>query len=130
MRTPLTYCTSIHCMDGRIQEPIRNYLTAKYDVKYVDTITEAGPCKILAENKDRNIIDSMRFRIGISLQKHNSNLIAVSGHHDCAGNPVADEQQKQQIMKAAKYLKDLYTEVEVVGFWIDHNWKLKTLKDV
>lgn len=125
----MSYCTSIHCMDGRIQEPIRKYLTAKYNVKYVDAITEAGPCKILAENKDKDIINSIHFRIGISLQKHDSNMIAISGHHDCSGNPVADELQKQQIGQAMKYLKDSYPHVEVSGFWINSEWELKPLAD-
>ena len=123
----MSYCTSIHCMDGRIQEPIRNHLTAQYDVKFVDTITEAGPCRILAENKNKDIIDSIHFRIGISLQKHNSNLIAISGHHDCAGNPIADEIHRQQVQQAMKYLKDLYPHIEVTGFWVDDNWKLTPL---
>ncbi|KPJ96565.1 MAG: hypothetical protein AMJ53_00300 [Gammaproteobacteria bacterium SG8_11] len=121
----MSYCTSIHCMDGRIQEPIRKYLTAKYNVKYVDAITDAGPCKILAEDKNRYIIDSIHFRVGISLQEHKSTLIVISGHHDCAGNPVADEIQKQQIRKAIKYLQNLYSQVEIAGFWIDHSWEIE-----
>lgn len=125
----MSYCTSIHCMDGRIQESIRSYLTAKYDVKYVDTITEAGPCKILSQNENRGIINSIHSRITISLQKHNSSLIAISGHHDCAGNPVDDEIQRQQIRQAIKFLKDFYAHVEVTGFWIDSEWKLIPLAD-
>jgi hypothetical protein len=125
----MSYCTSIHCMDGRVQEPIRKFLTAKYELEYVDAITEAGPCKILAENKERDIIDSIHFRIGISLQKHNSNLIAISGHHDCAGNPTADEVQKQQIREAMNYLKNSYPHVEVTGFWINCEWELITLQE-
>jgi hypothetical protein len=116
-------------MDGRVQEPIRKYLTAKYNVRYVDAITEAGPCKILAQNENRNIIDSIHSRIGISLQKHNSGLIAISGHHDCAGNPAADEIQRQQIRQAIKYLKDSYADVEVTGLWIDSDWKLTPLAE-
>lgn len=123
----MSYCTSIHCMDGRIQEPIRKYLTVKYNVKYVDAITEAGPCRILAENNDRDIIESIHFRIGISLEKHYSNLIAVSGHHDCAGNPTTDEIQKQQIRQAMEYLKDSYPHVEISGFWVDHKWGIEPI---
>jgi Putative carbonic anhydrase len=95
-------------MDGRVQEPIRNYLTEKYNVRYVDSIHS---------------------RIGISLQKHNSGLIAISGHHDCAGNPAADEIQRQQIRQAIKYLKDSYAHVEVTGLWIDSDWKLTRLAE-
>ena len=39
----MSFATSIHCMDGRIQEPIIQYIKTKYDVQYVDVITEPGP---------------------------------------------------------------------------------------
>lgn len=125
----MSYCTSIHCIDGRIQEPIRKYLTSKYNVKYVDTITEAGPCRILAENQSGCNIDSIHFRIGISLRRHNSNLIAISGHHDCAGNPISDEQHKQQIGESMKHLRDIYPQIEVVGFWINKEWEVTKLSE-
>lgn len=113
-------------MDGRIQEPIRKYLKENYKVKYVDTITEPGPCKILAENKERALIDSILQRIKISINNHKSHLIAISGHHDCAGNPCPDAEQKEQVKRSVEYLKGLYPEVEVIGFWIDSNWEVIT----
>ena len=41
------FCTSVHCLDGRIQEAILEYLKANYQVEYVDVITEPGPCRII-----------------------------------------------------------------------------------
>lgn len=123
----MNFCTSIHCIDGRVQEPIRNYLKNKYKAKYIDTITEAGPCKILAENKNKNIIESIHSKIGVSFKNHQSTLIAISGHHDCAGNPCCCEEQKHQVRQSLKYLKDLYPKTEVIGLWIDSDWEVSAI---
>jgi hypothetical protein len=123
----MDFCTSIHCMDGRVQNPIQNYLKEKYSVKYIDSITEPGPCKILAEDKDKSVIDSIHSRIRISLEKHQSSLIAISGHHDCAGNPNTNEEQKQQVLQSMKFLKELYPRTEVVGLWVDGDWEVNAI---
>ena len=118
------FCTSIHCMDGRIQESIISYLKEHYSVKYVDAVTEPGPCKILAENNNKVLVDSIMDRVGISIDKHKSKLIAISGHHDCAGNPCGEETQKNQIKKSIKYCKNIYPDIDVIGLWIDDEWKV------
>ena len=123
----MEFCTSIHCMDGRIQGPIQDYLKSGYNVKYVDTITEPGPCKIIAEGKDKTAIDSILRRVKISVDIHKSNLIAISGHYDCAGNPCEEKIQKEQIKQSVEYIKGLYPETEVIGLWVDNNWEANAL---
>ncbi len=118
------FCTSIHCMDGRIQEPVIRFLKARYQVKYVDVITEPGPCRILAENRDKELVKSIVERINISVMKHKSQLIAVSGHHDCAGNPCDADTQKNQIKKSIDFCRDLYPNIDMIGLWIDNNWEV------
>ena len=119
----MTFCTSIHCMDGRIQEPIIKYLKDNYGVTYVDTITEPGPCKVLAEKQDTISVSAIIKRVEISVKKHGSKLIAVSGHYDCAGNPCDETTQKKQINEAIKYLKNNYPEIEIIGLWVDSKWQ-------
>jgi hypothetical protein len=72
----MDFCTSIHCMDGRVQK---------------------------------------------------SSLIAISGHHDCAGNPNTNEEQKQQVLQSMKFLKELYPRTEVVGLWVDGDWEVNAI---
>ena len=120
----MTFCTSIHCMDGRIQEPIIKYLKDNYSITYVDTITEPGPCKILARNEDKRSIDSILERAKISINRHGSKLIAISGHYDCAGNPCDEKTQKEQIQDSIKYLKNTYSEIKIIGLWVDNEWKI------
>lgn len=114
-------------MDGRIQEPVIKYLKEKYSISYVDTITEPGPCKILAENKDKISVNSIIERIKISINRHGSKLIAISGHYDCAGNPCDEEMQKQQIEKSIKYFRNNYPEIKIIGLWVDNEWKINTV---
>ncbi len=120
----MTFCTSIHCMDGRIQESTIRYLKENYEVDYVDAITEPGPCKILAENQDKILVDSILSRIDISINKHKSQLIFISGHYDCAGNPVDKTTQIDQVQKSIEFLKHNYPDTEISGLWIDDRWKV------
>ena len=120
----MTFCASIHCMDGRIQEPIIQYLKNNYGITYIDTITEAGPNKILAEHKNDTLLQSIFSRIEISINKHGSKLIAISGHYDCAGNPISEENQRKQIRASIRYLKNKYPETTVIGLWINQDWTI------
>jgi carbonic anhydrase len=123
----MNFCTSIHCMDGRIQEPIQRFLRKAYNAAFVDTITEPGPCKILAENADATVIESILRKVDISVRQHRSTLIAVSGHHDCLGNPTSERQQREQIQKSVELLKARYPYTEVIGLWIDRRWAVNTV---
>ena len=114
-------------MDGRIQEPVIRYLKENYGVSYVDTITEPGPCRILAGNEDNASLASIIERAEISINRHGSKLIAVSGHYDCAGNPCGEETQKEQIWESLKYLENRYPEIKLIGLWIDDEWKVSSV---
>ena len=123
----MEFVTSIHCMDGRIQEPLINFIKGKFDIKYIDVITEPGPCKILSQNLDNTIIESIENRIVISLNKHGSKMVFISGHYDCAGNPVSKEIQVNQIIKSEEFLRLKYPNVKVIKLWINENWEIEEL---
>ena len=118
------FATSVACMDGRIQQPLINWIKAKYSVDFVDVITEPGIDKILSENMDINLIKN---KINISINAHKSELVIVSGHHDCAGNPVSDEEHIAQIKKSIKVISLWNPNVTVVGVWVDHNWTVNVV---
>ena len=48
----MSFCTAINCMDGRTQLPVIEFLKDKFGVEFVDTITEPGPVRILADQPD------------------------------------------------------------------------------
>jgi carbonic anhydrase len=122
------FATAINCMDGRVQVPANEWIKKKFNVDYVDTITEPGPNKILAENKDSVAIDSIERRVAISVNKHGSKYIAVLGHHDCAGNPVDKESQLAHIQSAVRTVNSWGFPVETIGLWVDENWQVSEVK--
>jgi carbonic anhydrase len=112
--------TILECMDGRPQRKVADYLSTSFGVRNLDNITTAGLVRHLAEDTDQTstILDNL----DISIQQHGSRKVAVVAHHDCAGNPVSDKTQKQQIVAAVARLESLYPDVEVTGLWINENW--------
>jgi hypothetical protein len=109
-------------MNGRTQLPVIAYLKEKCNVDCVDMVTEAGPVRILADSKDRALVDSIKRRVEISTEKHRSRHVAVVGHFDCAGNPVSEGTQKEQIRKSIKTVLSWNFKVNVRGLWVDENW--------
>jgi hypothetical protein len=120
----MRFCTAINCVDGRVQLPVIRYLQKRFNVDYVDSITEAGPNLILSEYKNMVSIEAIFNKLNISIEKHNSVGIGIVGHYDCAGNPATQENQIRHIQKAIKLLRQQYENIEIIGLWVDKNWKL------
>lgn len=124
----MKFAAAINCMDGRVQKPVTEWMRRELGVDYIDVITEPGPNKILAENRDEAIMDSIKRRVGISVKKHNAKHVAVVGHHDCAGNPVDKENQIAHILTALKTVESWGFDARVIGLWVDENWKVHEVK--
>lgn len=118
------FCVTIQCIDGRIQRPVFDYIQEKYDYKYVDTITEPGVNKIIAENKEACLIDAIIEKLQISIKKHGSKHVFVSGHAECAGNPVEKDVQITQVNRAKEWLISQFPELKVTGLWINESWEV------
>ncbi len=118
------FATSICCMDGRIQLPIINWIKENYSADFVDTVTEPGVDKIVAENQDLSYIKK---KVDISINAHKSDLIVVSGHYDCAGNPVSNEEHLGHIKKSVDVIKSWNYDVTVVGIWINDKWSIEKI---
>lgn len=119
------FATSVSCIDGRIQSPISNWIKENHTVDYVDTITEPGLDKRISEFPE--IAEELRKKVGISIKAHKSQLVIVSGHADCAGNPVSDEQHKEDIVKGVEVVKSWNLGVDVKGVWVDQNWNVNPI---
>lgn len=117
------FATAINCMDGRVQIPVIDYLKKNYNVDYVDMITLPGADKMLIQSEDK-IKEHIKKSIRISIEKHHSQLIAIVGHHDCAGNPVEKEIHIQHILAGIETIKSWGNNVPVIGLWVDENWEV------
>ena len=125
----MQFCTAINCMDGRAQLPVIHYLQKRFNVAYVDSITEAGPNLILAKQDNAVLVQTILERLSVSIDKHNSVGIAIVGHQDCAGNPTTYDEQIAQIKSSVQFLENRYENVEVIGLWLDTDWGVHEVMD-
>lgn len=120
----MSFCTVINCIDGRTQRPVSEFLVERFGAEHVDTITEPGPNAVLAEQADAAAVESILRRVDISIRQHRSTGIAVIGHYDCAANHADEIAQARQTRRAVAFLKQRYPEVEVIGLWVDCDWRV------
>jgi hypothetical protein len=80
---------------------------------------------ILSESKDTIVIQSIFDRLEISIENHQSVGVAIFGHHDCAGNPAPKEEHIKHIQKAVELLRVQFENLEIIGLWVDENWKVQ-----
>lgn len=118
------FATSVSCMDGRIQIPLNAWIKENYSVDYVDTITEPGDDKTIAEE---SVLESIKTKINISINAHKSELIVLSGHYDCAANPVSNDEHVEMIKKGVEIISSLNLGVKVIGVWVDDSWNVNPL---
>jgi len=73
-----------------------------FNAIFPDTITEAGLVgQLPKESAESNLIQAVKRKVLISLEKHHSKGIVVHGHEECAGNPVNDEIHLQDTLKTS-----------------------------
>ncbi len=116
------FATSISCMDGRIQLPITHWIKENYPVDFVDTITEPGVDRVISHHQN---LESIMRKAEISINAHKSRLIVISGHHDCAGNPVSDEEHIAQIKEGVSIAESWGHDIQIVGVWVGADWKVQ-----
>lgn len=120
--------TVLTCMDGRIQRKVSDYLVTSFGVKNLDTVTAAGIVRHLATDTDRT--GAILGDLDVSVDTHGSRDIAVVAHHDCAGNPTSDNEQKEQVGQATARLMRRHPDAEVIGLWLDRNWTVERIRGV
>jgi hypothetical protein len=116
-------------MDGRVQLPVIRYLQDRFGADYVDIVSEPGPNRILAGETDATALESIKRRVKISVEHHQSVGIAVVGHHDCAGNPSSEVEQGQHTVAAVRRIKNTFGHISVIGLWVDENWDVMEVQD-
>ena len=48
-----SFCTAVNCIDGRgVQLPVNQYLTRRFDVEFVDIVSDTGPVGVLAHDPE------------------------------------------------------------------------------
>lgn len=113
-----TFFILVGCMDGRVQEVATAFGKQKFGARYSDTITEAGLVGKLSLNNP-SLLESIKFKIvDVSVGKHHAKGVIVHGHSECAGNPVDDEQQKNDIRRSVEIIKSMVGSIPVIGVFV------------
>ena len=123
MTSDKKFACAINCMDGRVQDAVKNYMQKNYGVDYVDMVTEPGPNKILADDSNEEIVENIKKRVEISVHHHDSKVVAIVGHFGCAGNPTEREEQIEHLRQAKKTVELFRFPVEIVLLWVDGDWQ-------
>jgi hypothetical protein len=123
-----TFGSAINCIDGRVQRPVSEWMRIQYALDYVDTITQPGPEKALTQGP-QTVIDAIRANVAVSVSAHQSRLIAIAAHHECAGNPVSDAEHKAQVLAACQVIAGWGLPVRVIGLWVNEWWQVEVIAD-
>ena len=110
--------TAINCIDGRVQAPVAEWIKLHGHVQYVDMITEPGVDKVLA-NDERETILTIFDKLRISIDAHQSKIVAVVGHFDCAANPISVEEHREQIEEGYNLFLSMGLGIRVVGLYVN-----------
>ncbi len=118
MQSTDTFGTAINCIDGRVQTPVSEWLKLHGHVQYVDMITEPGADKVIAEGQ-ANKVSPIYEKLRVSIENHQSTVLALAGHFDCAGNPVDLETHKKHIETGVELLASWKLGVRIVGLYVN-----------
>jgi len=127
-----TFFTSVGCMDGRSEWAVAKWGRKKFKVKYADFITEAGLVGQLSKDHlDKYLIDSLINKIKISLEKHKSKNIVVSGHEDCAASDaISEKQHKKDVLKTSELIRLMFPKIPIQPVYvkkINDSWTVEEL---
>lgn len=113
-----TFGTVVNCVDGRAQQPATDWIRLHSGVTYVDVITAPGADGILSKfSTDRARV--IMQEVSLSVKRHQSAIVAVTGHYDCLANPCKFELRRKQIEAAAEKVLNWGFGVRVVGLYVN-----------
>lgn len=120
MPTPvraLRFAVAVTCIDGRIQDVVREHVRSTYGVDHVDVVTLPGADAALAgPGAGRSCaIDG----VTTSRSAHGSEVAVVVGHTDCAGNPVDADQHVRDLRAAVEWLRTNAPGLTPVGLLVE-----------
>jgi len=112
------FATAITCIDGRVQQPISDWVKLHTNVDYVDLVTEPGPDKVLSSGPS-NLLEDIIRRARFSVLHHQSPVVAVTGHHDCAANDADRQEHVEQILEGVRVVFAHQLNVRILGLWLN-----------
>ncbi len=124
----MTFCATINCLDGRTQQPVVNYLMQRFNVKYVDMLTDAGPLGILTKAPESERALLFQERVDTVIRVHDIKELAITGHWDCRGNPVPRETQIEQMGDVVRQYRKLYPQLTIIGLFVGEEGDIEEIE--
>jgi carbonic anhydrase len=112
-----SFAVAITCIDGRIQEAIRQRLRDEYGVDHLDVVTVPGADAAIATDESARAF--VRRGVDVSVRAHGSRVVILAGHTDCAGNPVDVSTHVDQVRSGTAWLCAHYPGLTVSGVLVD-----------
>lgn len=122
------FAVMLTCIDGRVQQPLTEWVRARYGVAYADVVTEPGIDAVLASGPD-DVRQALLDKICVSRLAHHSGSLVLAGHHDCAANPVDRAVHEIHIRAAVDFLRAALPRLEVAGVYVDETWTPHAIDD-
>ena len=120
--------TAINCIDGRTQEVVIEYMKQKYNIDGVDMVTFPGADGLFSNEQNSTEIALIRRAVSISIERHGSQIIALVGHYDCAGNPGDREHHNKHIRRAMQEVSSWKLNTEVIGLYVNDKREIEEVK--
>jgi carbonic anhydrase len=108
----------ITCMDGRIQTRTIDQVMTRLGVRFVDNITSTGAVQHLDGSVSATGEGLLR-SLAVSIEAHGTTQVALVAHTQCAGNPVPDSKQKDQLRNAVVLVSERFPDIEVTALFFD-----------
>jgi hypothetical protein len=105
-------------MDGRIQVRTIDQLMTRFGARHIDNITTTGAVQHL-DGSVTPTGEGLLRSVEISIEAHDTTQVAIVAHSQCAGNPVPDAKQKEQLRRAIAVVSDRFPQLEVIGLFLD-----------
>lgn len=112
------FAAVITCMDGRIQTRTIDQVMTRFGVRYVDNITSTGAVQHL-DGQVTATGEGLLQSLSVSADAHGTDQVALVAHAGCAGNPVPDDTQKEQLRKARSVVSERFPGMEVIALFFD-----------
>jgi carbonic anhydrase len=112
------FAAVITCMDGRIQTRTIDQVMTRFGARYVDNITSTGAVQHL-DGQITATGEGLLQSLAVSEQAHGTKQVALVAHAGCAGNPVSDDTQKEQLRKARAVVSERFPGMEIIALFFD-----------
>jgi hypothetical protein len=120
--------TAINCIDGRTQEVVIDPMKQKYNIDGVDMVAFPGADGIFSSGDHSEAIALIRRAVSISIEKHGSQIIAVVGHYDCAGNPGDREYHYIHLRRAMHEVSSWNLHAQIIGLYVNDKREIEDVK--